>query len=137
MRYFLFFALMFFLGCNNNNKNTRTQNVSKIIQKSKKTNKENNLTFIKENNLSLTFKNKKLVYPNKKTVILFADSSFYSNEEKRILKKLKISFYETNNTFLRNYFDINVFPTIVILDKNKTVKYENFTPYEILKAEGF
>jgi len=69
--------------------------------------------------------------------LLFTDSSFYSLEEKKILKKLKLTFYETNSTFLKNYFKISIYPTIVILENNKTVKFENFTPYEILKTEGF
>ena len=138
MKYFFILLIIFVLGCNNN-KNTHKSNVSKTEQKIKKEKpkKDENITVIKNANLTIAFKNAKLLYPKQKTVLLFCNNSFYSQEEKRILKKLNVNFYETNNSFLKNYFKITFYPTIVVLDLNKTVKYENFTPYEILKAEGF
>ena len=137
MKYLLIAVLIFFLGCNNN-KNTHKSNVTKITQKSKKNPKKNEkIIYIKDNNLSLKFKNSKLIYPNDKMVLLFEDNSFYSKEQKRILQKLNIRFYEINNSYLKNYFNITIYPTIVVLDKNKTIKFENFTPYEILKEERF
>jgi len=125
MRYILAILLIFFIGCDKKTKHIKTKQ-TKI-----KTDQ------FKINDLNLTFKNNKLIYPNKKMIILFYDNNFYSKEEIRILKKLNVKFYKTNDKFLINYFNIKYFPTIVILDKNKTIKFENFTPYEILKTEGF
>ncbi len=137
MKYIFLLMIIIFLGCNNN-KNTHKPNVTKITQKSKKKLQKNNeITYIKDGNLTLKFKKSTLIYPKNKTILLFSDNSFYSKEQKRILQKLNVHFYKTDNLFLKNYFKITIYPTIIVLDKNKTVKYENFTPYEILKAEGF
>ena len=137
MKYIFLLMIIIFLGCNNN-KNTHKPNVTKITQKSKKKLQKNNeITYIKDGNLTLKFKKSTLIYPKNKTILLFSDDSFYSKEQKRILQKLNVHFYKTDNLFLKNYFKITIYPTIIVLDKNKTVKYENFTPYEILKAEGF
>ena len=48
-----------------------------------------------------------------------------------------ICFILQFSEYLKNYFHINTYPTIIILDKNKTIRYENFVPYEILKEERF
>jgi hypothetical protein len=78
-----------------------------------------------------------LIYPKEKTVLLFEDNSTKSNMQKIVLDKLKVKYIATDNPYLKNYFKIKTIPTIIVLDKNKTIKYENFVPYEILKAEGF
>jgi len=92
---------------------------------------------IKIGELTLTFKKNKLIYPINKVILLFENGNTYSKAQKAVLKKLNVLYYSTNNDYLKNYFNVQTYPTIVVLDKNKTIKYENFTPYEILKAEGF
>ncbi|ACM92360.1 putative lipoprotein [Nautilia profundicola AmH] len=138
MRYILTFILIiFFSGCSKNSKpdeNHITKENNLTIQKS--INKDN-VTIIHFDNFVLKFKNNELVYPENKTVILFDNNNSYSKAQEMVLKKLNIKYYKTNAPYLEKYFNINNYPTIVVLDKNKTVKYENFTPYEILKAEGF
>ena len=129
MKYLVILSIIFFIGCNKKEDN---KTIHKKIDKIKK-----DETIIKVQDLNLTFKKNKLIYPSKKVVLLFSDNKIYSKEEALILKKLHIKFYKTNNKFLKVYFNIKYYPTIVVLDKNKTIKYENFTPYEILKTEGF
>ena len=133
-------------GCSNqkNSQNTtlQTNNTKENSvyeeKNNKKTNTKNdNILIIKQNDFNLTFKEGRLVYPKKRTVLLFYNDGFYSKEEEKVLKKLNIKFHKTDNEFLKKYFKISCFPTIIVLDQNKTVKFENFTPYEILKAEGF
>ena len=87
--------------------------------------------------LELIFYNNKLICPNKRVVLFFEDNSTYSKAQELVLKRLKVKYVKVNSNFLQNYFNITIFPTIIVLDKNKTIKYENFVPYEILKAEGF
>jgi hypothetical protein len=89
------------------------------------------------NDTNLTFKKDKLIYPNKRVVILFEDNSSISKAQEMVLDKLNVKYSKTQNQFLKEYFQIKTIPTIIVLDKNKTIKYENFVPYEILKAEGF
>ena len=134
MKYLIILSIILFIGCEKKENNQQDVKTSKtqIIKPIKK-----DETNIKIKDLTLTFKKNKLIYPNKRVVLLFSDDKIYSKEEARILEKLNTKFYETNNKFLSTYFDIKYYPTIVVLDKNKTIKYENFTPYEILKAEGF
>ena len=57
--------------------------------------------------------------------------------QENVLKEMNVTYKKTNNEYLKNYFHINTYPTIIILDKNKTIRYENFVPYEILKEERF
>ena len=141
--YFLVIILLF-SGCENNSKKKDETKPHKEIKKEiikpkiKNISKpKENKKIIKENNFTLTFVNSKLIYPKNKMVLLFDDGSLYSQEEEKILKKLKITFYKTKNRFLQNYFKIDYYPSIVILDKNQTIIYQNFMPYEMLKTEGF
>ena len=127
--------LILFIGCNHHTKKEQ------IIQKNKNnlTNKKpiikkENIKIISLNDFNLTFKNNKLIYPSKKIYILFYNNSNYSKMQEDALKYLKIKYYKTNNSFLKNYFNIKIYPTIIILDRNKTIKIENFTPIEILKG---
>ncbi|WP_456488798.1 hypothetical protein [Caminibacter pacificus] len=142
MKYILPIILLILLtGCNKKESNQKNNenNQSKIIRtesiitKNNEKPKENPIVVIKLKDLNLTFNNGKLVYPNKKTVILFDDGTPYCTEQKDVLKRLKVKYITTDNKYLENYFNIKLYPTIVILDKNKTIKYENFTPYEFLK----
>ncbi len=136
---YIFLFALFLTGCNNHTHSNNDTNVTKLTQKSKKTtqNKKTNLIIVKDKDFNLSFENSKLIYPKKRMILLFTDKSFYSGEEKRILNKLNVRYYVTDNNFLKNYFKISIYPTIIVIESNKTVKYENFTPYEILKAEGF
>jgi hypothetical protein len=127
LRYIFFIVLIFFIGCSNN---TKKETNSQIGKK----NNEINTRIITLNDYNLTFKNNQLIYPKEKIYILFYNNSKYSKMQEDVLKYLKIKYYKTNNEFLKNYFKITMYPTIVILDKNKTIKFENFTPIEILKG---
>jgi len=137
MKIFYFLIILFIIGCesNSHNKNTKKKENNQI--KTTTITTKNGNTEIYINDIKLVFKNNKLIYPKKRVILLFGNNQLYSKEEEKVLKKLKLKFYKTNNNFLEKYFNITIYPTIIILDKNKTIKYENFTPYEILKAEGF
>lgn len=150
MRYILVGILVFFVSCSKEQSQKNETNITKKaninIKNEKKIVQEKNSTVVQEknaikkiklNNFELIFKDNKLIYPNKRIVLLFENNNTYSYAQKLILKRLKIKYIKANSKFLQNYFNITIFPTIIVLDKNKTVKYENFVPYEILKAEGF
>jgi hypothetical protein len=132
--------LIFFLSCSKtgkteeNNISIKEQNKTKTV---KKPVKKENFTTVKVDGFTLKFDKNGIVYPKEKTVLLFENNNTYSKAQESVLQKLKMKYYKTDSGFLKKYFNITSYPTIVILDKNKTVKYENFTPYEILKAEGF
>jgi len=137
MKYILIILAILFIGCEKKTKHNQNNTTPSQINSFKESKNSGDIQVIYDNEFNLSFKNKKLIYPNKKTIILFYDNNFYSKEEERILKKLNVKFYKTKNKFLINYFNIKYFPTIIVLDKNQTIKFENFTPYEILKTEGF
>ena len=137
MKYILIILAILFIGCEKKTKHNQNNTTPSQINSFKESKSSGDIQVIYDNEFNLSFKNKKLIYPNKKTIILFYDNNFYSKEEERILKKLNVKFYKTKNKFLINYFNIKYFPTIIVLDKNQTIKFENFTPYEILKTEGF
>jgi len=136
MRIFYFLIIFFILGCESNSHNKNTKKIENNQIKTTMTTTNGN-TKIYINDVKLIFINNKLIYPKKRVILLFGDNNLYSKEEERILKKLKLKFYKTNNNFLQKYFNITIYPTIIVLDKNQTIKYENFTPYYILKTEGF
>ncbi|AZV47210.1 hypothetical protein C3L23_07965 [Nautilia sp. PV-1] len=139
MKYILTFILIIFIaGCSKNTKPAENhQNIETNQSQQKKPQKENDIIKITFDNFTLKFKENKLIYPKTKTVILFDNNSSYSKAQELVLKKLNVKYYKTDSAYLEKYFNIQYYPTIIVLDKNKTVKYENFTPYEILKAEGF
>jgi hypothetical protein len=137
LRFVYIIAILFFIGCNNNTKKETNNQIHKKQHLQNKINKntnETNITIISLNDYNLTFRNNQLIYPKNKIYILFYDDTKYSKLQEEALKYLKIKYYKTNNKFLKNYFKISMYPTTVILDKNKTIKFENFTPIEILKG---
>jgi len=142
INYILTFILLFLLtGCNNNNEEKNTKNkinntTKQQIHKKYVKKEGSNKIIIKLNDLNITFANNKLVYPKNRQILLFEDNTTYSKMQEEVLNQLKLRYTITNNKFLENYFKIKVYPTIIILNKNKTIKYENFVPLEILKAEG-
>jgi len=121
MKRIILAIILIFIGCNEK-KEKKTAPVVK---------KEKNIT-INIDDLTLIFHNNKLIYPKKRVILLF-DTTL---KQADVLDDLNITYYYTQNKFLKNYFNIRFDPTIIILDKNKTIKYENFVPYEILKEEG-
>ena len=129
MRIFLVIVLLF-LGCS---KEKQKINQTSEINQTIKNTKPKNETIIHLDDMDLVFRDGNLVYPHQRVIILF-ENDF---RESDVLKMLKVKYYKTDNEFLKNYFNIKIYPTIVVLDKNKTIKYENFTPYAILKEEGF
>ncbi len=141
MKYILWIlTFLLIVGCSHQKKsqnNTTEVNNTKENNNTKMSKQINTIKVIKVKDFNLTFKNNKLIYPKRKMILLFYKNDFYSKEEEKILKKLKIKYYKTNNKFLKKYFHINYLPTIIVLEHNKTIKFENFTPYEILKTEGF
>ena len=140
MRYILtLFLVVLFSGCNKKT-DSKTTNRTVAVNINKKNNPKKHITDIikiKFNGFELKFKNNKLIYPKEKTIILFDNNNTYSKTQKKVLNKLNVKYYKTNTSFLEKYFNIQYYPTIIVLDKNKTIKYEGFTPYEILKAKGF
>jgi len=126
MRYILPIILMLVItGCSSQEKN-ETNTTKEIKLEENKT--------IQIEDLTLKFVNKKLIYPQKKVILLFSNNNKYSKQQEEILSKFNTRFYIiTDNEYLQNYFNIKMFPSIIILDKNKTIKFENFTPYEFLK----
>jgi len=126
------FLAVFFNACSKKEK-ISNENKTQIIQESLP---KVNIKNIKINDLKLSFKNNKLIFPPKRIILLFENNNTLSKAQELILNKLNVKYYKTNAKFLENYFKIEYYPTIVILDKNRTIKYENFTPYEILKTEG-
>ena len=143
MKYIFVGILIFFVACSKEQSNKNETNITQktdinIKNYEKKVTQEKNSTKkIRLNNFELTFQDNKLIYPNKKVILLFENNSTYSKSQEFVLKRLKTKYIKTNSKFLQNYFNITIFPTIIVLDKNKTIRYENFIPYEILKAEGF
>jgi hypothetical protein len=138
LRYIFIIAIFFFIiGCNNTKKEvnqTKLQKTENKIKNNENNTTKNNITIITFSDFNLTFKNNQLIYPKNKIYILFYDDSKYSKMQEEVLNYLQIKYYKTNNKFLKKYFHITIYPTTVILDKNKTIKFENFTPIEILKG---
>ena len=133
MRYILVVILVFFVACSKEQSNNNEDNITKKNNINIK-NKEKKLAL---DSFELAFQDNKLVYPNKRVILFFEDNSTYSKAQEIVLKKLKTKYIKVSSELLKNYFNVTTFPTIVVLDKNKTLRYENFVPYEILKAEGF
>jgi hypothetical protein len=134
LKYILTFIFIILItGCNK--KEERAQNTD--INKTSTSIQTQNTYSVTLDGLTLVFKNSKLQPVKNKTVLLFEDNSTYSKAQEAVLNKLNIKYYKTANPHLETYFNIENYPTIIVLDKNSTTRYENFTPYEILKAEGF
>ena len=140
MRYILVVILVFFVACSKES-NKNEVNITKktnVNIKNKALQEKNSTKKIILNDFELIFENNKLVYPNKKVVLFFKNNNTYSKSQELVLKRLKTKYIKIiNSKFLLDYFNITILPTIIVLDKNKIIRYENFVPYEILKAEGF
>ncbi len=134
MKYILTFIFIILItGCNKTAK-TKTNSDNNKTVTIKKTDE---VFIVNIDSLQLKFKNKSLEPVNTKTVLLFDNNNTYSKAQEAVLNKLQIVYHKTDNQYLEKYFNIQNYPTIIVLDKNSTTRYENFTPYEILKAEGF
>ena len=143
MKYIFVGILIFFVACSKEQSNKNETNITQktdinIKNYEKKVTQEKNSTKkIRLNNFELIFQDNKLIYPNKKVILFFENNNTYSKAQELVLERLKTKYIKIDSNFLQNYFNITIFPTIIVLDKNKTIRYENFIPYEILKAEGF
>jgi len=134
LKYILTFIFIILItGCNKTAK-TKTNSDNNKTVTIKKTDE---VFIVNIDSLQLKFKNKSLEPVNTKTVLLFDNNNTYSKAQEAVLNKLQIVYHKTDNQYLEKYFNIQNYPTIIVLDKNSTTRYENFTPYEILKAEGF
>jgi hypothetical protein len=133
MKYLFLAVALIFFGCSDHNNKQTQEKQPQTTQK--QTKNENKTKIIQLQDLNLTFKNDKLIYPQKRVVLLFKNNSKYSKYQEEVLKKLNVKYYTTDNEYLKNEFNITILPSIVILDKNKSIKFENFTPYEFLKEE--
>jgi len=136
LKYILTFILIIFFSACSKNTKPKDNHIAKENNNTTKIQKSD-ITIINFDNFQLKFKKNNLIYPKEKTIILFDNNNTYSKAQEMVLNKLNVKYYKTNAIYLEKYFNIQYYPTIVVLDKNKTIKYENFTPYEILKAEGF
>jgi len=143
LRYILVGILIFFVACSKEQSNENEVNITKktninIKNFEKRVIQEKNSTKkVVLNNLDLIFEDNELIYPNEKVVLFFDNNTTYSKAQELVLKRLKVKYIKVSSKFLKDYFNVTFFPTIIVLDKNKTIRYENFVPYEILKAEGF
>ena len=139
MKYILPLIILI-LGCSSNEKERnrgQKQPHSQTQEIKTDNNKPDTSIIIKLYDFNVTFKDNLLVYPKERIFLLFDNNSTYCKMQEEVLKDLKVNYKKTNNEYLKNYFHIQTYPTIIILDKNKTIRYENFVPYEILKAEGY
>jgi len=139
MKYILPLIILI-LGCSSNEKERnrgQKQPHSQTQEIKTDNNKPDTSIIIKLYDFNVTFKDNLLVYPKERIFLLFDNNSTYCKMQEEVLKTLKVNYKKTNNEYLKNYFHIQTYPTIIILDKNKTIRYENFVPYEILKAEGY
>jgi len=142
LRYILVGILVFFAACSKeSNKNevniTKKTNINIKNYQKKVIQEKNSTKKITLDTIELTFQDSNLIYPNKRVVLFFGNKNRYSKAQEVVLKRLKTKYIKVDSKLLQDYFNITIFPTIIVLDKNKTLRYENFAPYEILKAEGF
>lgn len=96
------------------------------------------ITIYQLGDYNITFRGEELIkYPRKRLYLLFSDGGRYCRLEEQFLKELKIPYFVIKDADLDREMNITIYPTIVILDKNRTIRYEGFTPYEILQAETY
>ncbi len=145
MNYILALCLLIFVGCDENKDVKKSIKESVQVKTQQKIESKKPIVKIKkiriknfDNNRSIefVFKNNKLtsIFKNK-IVLLFLNKSILSKEQLSYMKKTKTEFFVVKNQQLIDYFNILDFPSLVILDKNKTKKYNSILPYEVLKIE--
>jgi len=136
MRYFLL-ILLILIGCSDKNQKKEKIYIEDVV----KINELNNSNVVKNNiikikDLKFYEKNNSISYNFEKIKILvFINGDKYSNLQIKELDKTNVKYYIIDNEKLKQYFKIKEYPTILVIDKNSTKKYEGFIPYEILKYE--
>jgi ribosomal protein L33 len=132
LKYFLVVVLILFIGCGDDKK------TKIVLEEDKKNNDEKIVIQNFDKNLTkdLIFKENKLVYNSDyKLILLFLDDSDLSNEQLSHIKRLNRDFFVIDDKQVLEYFDILEFPSLIILEKNSTKKYNSILPYEVLKVE--
>jgi len=149
LRYFLFLIFIIFIGCGNEEDKKETKvvksvkvvdskkEIKKVIQKPEVVIEKIKLkSFDNKDSVELKFKDDKLISKfDKRVVLLFLNDSTLSKEQLSYMKKTKKEFFVVKNEEVLNYFNVLHFPTIIILDKNETKRYDSILPYEVLKIE--
>jgi len=140
LRYFIIILALFFIGCNNTNSHSEKKEVKNnktITKKVVRPIKTISTTEIaKFPTLVFKEKNGKISYETNTTnILVFTDDSKMSNAQIKELNKSKRNFYIIKSIKLLNYFDIKKFPTLIVLEKNSSKKYEGFVPNEVLQYE--
>ena len=135
MRYFLL-ILLILTGCNDKNQKKEKIYIDDVVKINELNNSVVKNNIIKIKGLKFYEKNNSISYNFEKTkVLVFINGNEYSNLQIKELDKTNIKYYIIDNEKLKQYFKIKEYPTILIVDKNSTKKYEGFIPYEILKYE--
>jgi hypothetical protein len=140
LRYILIIFSLLLIGCNNQTTSKKAHSESNetvsLIETQPIIVKKQIKTIAKFPNLIFKEENNTIFYETNTTnILLFTNDNKLSLIQKEELTKYKTDFYSINNDKLKKYFKINIFPTIIILDKNSTKKYEGFIPNEVLKYE--
>ena len=136
MRYFLL-ILLILIGCSDKNQKKEKIYIEDVV----KINELNNSNVVKNNvikikDLKFYEKNNSISYNfEKPKILVFINGDKYSNLQIKELDKTNVKYYIIDNEKLKQYFKIKEYPTILVVDKNSTKKYEGFIPAEILKYE--
>ena len=130
--FFIIFLFFYFVGCDNkkniNSQQTEITISNETIKSQPKIIKVDDLEFIENNNtFSYHFENQ--------VILFFSDDSKESKLEQKELKSLNKKFYIIKKPKLIEFFKIVKYPTILIIDKNNTKKFEGFIPAIMLKYE--
>jgi thioredoxin-related protein len=131
LHYFLALVFIVFIGCSDK-KETKIiiEEPKPVVEKIEITN------FDKNSTIEFIFKEDKLVSNfNKKLILLFLNNSALSQEQLSHMKRTKKDFFIVKNAKLLDYFNVLEFPSLIILEKNSTKRYNSILPYEVLKVE--
>ncbi len=131
-----FLILIFIISCSDTKQTTTQtskQTPNKQITKTKKTLSPK---IIKVDDLVFREFNDSITYHFDKVVILaFLDNSKLSQNQKVELQHIKQKFYIIKNEKLKNFFKIQTYPTIIVIEQNKTKKFNGFVPRVVLNYE--